>query len=168
MNARSWKWVRRMAWGVFGAAYFLWLGVEDRSALLVFALGALLSAGLYLEGWSRWVRGGRGRSRLLRAAALGLALGASVAPFAAVLMLMKVSLHSHAQPDFSGEQVLGALARTPAWAAAGLLLGTALGVLTSGAAQGNDAHVAPPQAVEYNGQTDEGPPAERHHPHGDD
>lgn len=154
MKTGAFTWVRRLVWAVFGLAYFLWLGLEDQTVLPVLALGAGLAVALYLEAWKRWVGPPRGLPRTLRAAALGAILGGAVAPLAAVFMLMKVSLHTHAQPDFTAARVLDVLARSPIWAAAGLLVGTGVGLLVQGPEQGNDAHVAPAEAVEYNEQTD--------------
>ena len=168
MNSVTFKWARRLVWTVFGLAYFLWLGLEDQSVLPVLALGAGLVFALYLEAWKRWVGAPQSTSRTLRAAALGLVAGSAVPALATVFMLMKVSLHTHAQPDFTAAQVLDVLGLIPVWAAAGLMAGAAVGLLIFDQDQGNDAHVASAEAVEYNEPTGS-VPREVNQPHdGDD
>ncbi len=148
-------WLRRLSWLLFGGLWFLWLGLEDRSTLPVFVLASALGGALYLEGWSRWVRKAHGGRRGLRAAALGLAVGAGIGPLAALFILLKVSLHTHERPDFTLSQVLDTLRRTPAWAVAGLLVGSALGLVTGGAGQRDVDHLAEPEGLEYNNQVHE-------------
>lgn len=147
-------WLRRLTWLLFGGLWFLWLGFEDRSTLPVLLLAGVLGAGLYLEGWTRWAREARGTKRWLRTTALGLAVGAAIAPLAGLFILVKVSLHSHARPDFTLEQVMQTLGRTPAWAAAGFLVGSALGLVTGEAGERDGDHLAGPDGLEYNGQAE--------------
>lgn len=148
-------WTRRLTWLLFGALWFLWLGFEERSTLPAFVLASVLGLVLYVEGWSRWSLGSQGGDRGLRKAALGLAVGAAIAPLAGLFMLMKVSLHTHQQPDFTLEQVLQTLARTPAWAAAGLLVGSALALVTARSGERDADHLAGADGLEYNDQVEQ-------------
>src|SRR3989338_5850901 len=116
---------------LFGLAFFFWLGVEDMTlrpmALLGAALPALMVAGFLLRRF-----GGAplvARKGMLLLGAGGLLTGCG-APFSiAILMGIKVSLHSHNYPEYPPEAVVGVLARTPVWALAGLLLGGALALV---------------------------------------
>jgi hypothetical protein len=56
---------------------------------------------------------------------VGLAAGAAVGPLAALLMLIKVSIHAHPVPDFTPADLRAAIGRTPLWAGVGLLAGAA-------------------------------------------
>jgi hypothetical protein len=63
-----------------------------------------------------------GRSWLLYPLA-GLLSGLAVTPLALLLMAFKSGVHGHGLPDFTPNQVTLVLLSTPAWAAAGLLVG---------------------------------------------
>jgi hypothetical protein len=137
----------RAAWIVAGGAWFLWIGVEDQGPRrpLLLAGGLAMALGLTtLRRWRRWRRGETrgtdphepswiravdGRVVWLAMSTLtGLVAGALVGPGAAVLMLIKTSLHSHATPEFLPADLAEVLIRTPAWMLAGLCAGAALGL----------------------------------------
>jgi hypothetical protein len=60
---------------------------------------------------------------------VGLLTGTLVAPVAVLLILIKISLHSHGTPDFTSGDIGAVMNRTPVWALAGVLSGEALGLL---------------------------------------
>jgi len=140
--------IQRAAWGLTGLLWFLWLAVEDRSAggPVIVAAAACLAVGLTVL--RRWRLRGAGKTPapalvhslwgrrldermvwLAQSTLCGFGAGLVVGPVAALLMLVKVSLHGHPAPDFTGADLVGALMRTPAWALAGLCLGAALGLV---------------------------------------
>lgn len=115
----------------FGLAFFFWIGLEDTTLLPVMILGASLTAIGLTHFLMRRFGGGPlpARKGMLLLSAGGL-LGGGVAPLAStVLMALKVSLHSHAYPDYPPEAVVSVLARAPVWALAGLIFGVALACL---------------------------------------
>ena len=127
------EWPSR-SWGLtlftylFCVVFFFWLGLEDRSLVVVTLLGAGLTVVFVAHGLLRRFGGAalsvRKSSLLLCAGGL---LAGGLAPLAtAVLMAVKVSLHSHAVPDYTPEAVLAVVARLPVWTVAGLLAGAAL------------------------------------------
>ncbi len=135
----------RAAWGLTGVLWFLWLGVEDRSAdgPVMVAAAACLALGLSTlqrcrgvvrtPGYRRLdtVLGHRVDGRIVwlaQCVVCGFGAGLAVGPLAALLMLVKVSLHDHPAPDFTAADLGATLMRTPAWALAGLCLGAALGL----------------------------------------
>jgi len=141
--------MERAAWALAGLLWFFWLGAEDGSAdgPLLVAAAACLALGLTLLRRWRSRRGGAdigaavayglfGRRLdpravwLAQSSVCGFGSGLAVGPLAALLMLVKVSLHGHPAPDFSGGEIAGVLMRTPAWALAGLCLGASLGLAT--------------------------------------
>jgi hypothetical protein len=81
--------------------------------------------------WQRWSDSAQldQGQYLVRAGIAGLVGGATVPPLADILMLVKVSLHSHAVPDFTARDLGAVLGRTPVWALAGLAAGLALGLV---------------------------------------
>ena len=145
----------RLAWLATGGGWLVWLALEDQTVVgpLLIALGA--AAAGWLTSIARFEPAASGRRRRLIVLAIGLMVGAALTPLAAVLMLVKVSLHSHPVPDFETAQVWSVLARLPIWSVIGLLLSAAY--LTATAA-GGPAGVEAASRVEYN-ETD--PPTEK-------
>jgi hypothetical protein len=112
----------------FGIAFFVWIGYEDTTLIPVTILGAALPLVFLAQFLTRRFGGSPlpARKGTLLLGASGLLAGCTSPLATAVLMALKVSLHSHANPDFPPEAVLGVMARTPVWALGGLLLGAAL------------------------------------------
>jgi hypothetical protein len=125
------SWPVRLAWLVTGLMWFVWLGVEDRSVIVVLLLGTAISFSAALTGLDRW---GSGR-RLSEAQwwtrwiAFGLSVAAGIGPLALLLMTVKVSLHSHGLPDFNLGHVEQLLRLWPVWGLGALLCGLGLGAL---------------------------------------
>lgn len=141
-------WADRLLWALVALAWFLWIGYEDRSLTIVMLVALLLAIRLFVSLRLRWTsRGGERFAQPLWNAVLGSASGASVPVLAALLILVKVSLHNHPVPDFQIEDIQAVLGRTAVWALAGLLVGAAIGV---SAPVGKGNHVAPPPSVAYN------------------
>ncbi|MFQ5922764.1 MAG: hypothetical protein ACE5M4_07960 [Anaerolineales bacterium] len=123
--------VRRVAWGLGGVLWFFWIAYEDRGleALTFVAVVIAFAAGLTVL--NRWVGGEKLAQRkwLLRTGAVGLVAGAAVGPLTALLMLVKLGLHVHPEPDFGPAQFIQALSRTIYWAGLGAMIGFALGLV---------------------------------------
>lgn len=117
------SWAVRLAWAVTGLAGFLWLGLEDQGLGTVFAVASLACSAIGLTVLRRRDRGPAW------AIVVGLLSGSAVPLAATLLMFLKVSLHGHPTPDFTLEDIRAALGRTPLWALAGLLAGTAATIL---------------------------------------
>lgn len=124
----------------YALAAFLWIGIEDQSLVYVSLLGAgAAGLGTAHSVWRRLA----GRQVSARQAAgggaiAGLVIGLAAAPLTALLMAIKVSLHSHAVPDFSADSVRAVLARAPIWGLAGGIGGLALARLVVGLGQARD------------------------------
>ena len=117
------KWPGQLVLAISGIAWFIWLGIEERTVYFVVVLAALAAIDAVIILPVRdWVTEEGGGVRPLAAGLIGLAIGACVPVVAALLMLVKVSLHSHQQPDFSLAQVVSMVSTMPVWAAAGGLM----------------------------------------------
>lgn len=117
---------QRLAWLLAGLFWLAWLGYEDRGLTAVVLLAGCLGAALGLTAWARWGEVSAGwRPAAVRGALLGALAGASVAPLAALLILVKTSLHTHPVPDFTAADLGRVLEVWPAWTGAGLLAGLA-------------------------------------------
>jgi hypothetical protein len=98
-------------------------------------VGASLSLAICIGTAGRWM-GGREMTRralLLSGAGLGLGGGVLAPLIAAVLILLKISLHTHPYLDFSPADIRLLAAGIPVWAASGLLIGLAAGLAVVGA-----------------------------------
>jgi hypothetical protein len=127
---------------LFGFTFFFWIGIEDATLAPVTALGASLPLLLLAHFLMR--RFGDAplppRKGLALLIAGGLLAGCAAPLTIGVLMALKVSLHSHTYPDYPPEAVLSIMARTPVWALAGLLLGSALALVAYARRQPNVTH----------------------------
>jgi hypothetical protein len=115
----------------FGIAFFIWIGYEDTTLIPVTILGAALPL-IFLAHFLTRRFGGAPLPTykgMLLLSAGGLLTGCLAPLSIAILMALKVSLHSHANPDYAPEVVVGVMARTPVWALGGLLLGAALALI---------------------------------------
>lgn len=140
--------LRRVGWVLVALAWFVWIGLEDRTLDTLLVVPILFSIPLSLEVWRRLAKGGLGRrSRFLLTLLIGPLAGASIPLTAALLILIKTSIHSHTPADFSLEDLRKILLTLPVWIAAGALAGAGAGLLVVGTGARS---IAGPQAVEYN------------------
>jgi hypothetical protein len=125
------RWAVRFGWAVAAPALFVWLAYEDRDLNVVMGLSAIVCLAGALT-WTSKRRSGRTAERrrwLLESMAIGVLAGGMVAPVAVLLILIKISLHSHGTPDFTMSDIAEIVNRLPTWALAGVLCGEALGLL---------------------------------------
>lgn len=115
----------------WGALILIWLSVEDSGVGAVSGLGAGLALVIStLATVNKW--GGRAypRSWLLPSLAIGGGLtGILSSGTTALLMVIKNAAHSHMTVDYPLTIVTATLARTPAWGAAGMLMGVGAALL---------------------------------------
>lgn len=129
----STKWPRRLLWGLAGMGWLFWFGYEDRGLSVVLVLSALACAGYgwtLLAGWlggHELAAGSVWRRSILAGGIAGLL----VSPLAVMMMLVKISIHSHGVPDFTTADLWAVLTRTPVWGLVGVLIGGASALLLS-------------------------------------
>ena len=123
--------VRRVAWGTVGVLWFLWIAYEDQGLIAITVFAAVIAFASGLTVFHRWVgeRELPQRDWLIRSGAVGLFAGAAVGPIASLLMLVKMGLHAHPEPDFNPDQFVQTLGLTVYWAALGAVIGVGLGLL---------------------------------------
>jgi hypothetical protein len=124
------RWLRWLLAG-WMLVIFIWLSLEERSALSVALLGT--GSALVIGARQMLIRfGGRllSTTYALPAALLwgaGVGMGSAVATVG--LMFLKTVMHAHVFPDYSPMQMLAMLERAPWWAAAGALASTGVFLL---------------------------------------
>jgi len=123
---------------VWALLVLVWLALEGSVGREV------LLAGWGLAALALWLVGRRAGGRRLSAgqwvavaAAMGLALGATLAPATLALMAVKTGLHAHG-PEYTAAEVAWVWEQLPLWAAAGGLAGAGLGLVGVGLARGRD------------------------------
>jgi len=128
----------RIAITAWSIALLVWLLLEDSDprSVMSFALAGSFLAALRFTPAGRSSRANPADTpfekplrRLAPYLLAGLIAGLAAGPLGAGVMALKIGLHSHTVPDFSGMQVMAALQGTPLWAAAGALLGIGVGLL---------------------------------------
>ncbi len=129
------KWIWRAWVAGLGLASFAWLVSESNQITPVLLLSAAWVASVGVPRAARRIAARGGRRRAGIAALAGGILGALVPLLTVALMLIKVALHSHVQPDFSLGDLLVVLGRIPAWAIGAGLLGAAAGLVSAARAQ---------------------------------
>jgi hypothetical protein len=123
---------------LLGIALFIWLPFEDTRLNLVLLFSAalvllFLSRYLLSKHAAHWLAaisqpGSGSLPGVVFYALFGLVAGLAVTPGAILLMVFKIGVHSHPVPDFSIDQVMWVIQRTPAWGLGGLLLGLGIGL----------------------------------------
>jgi hypothetical protein len=118
-------------WAAVGLAAFLWMGYEDQGRSFVILLGALITVS---SAATHLLRGGFSSAiprpaRVMKLAWTGLLVGGGTGLVAALLMLVKVSIHRHPGAEFTGNDVLWSLRQVPIWGLVGTLAGAVLGLL---------------------------------------
>lgn len=114
----------RFAFLLLGALVLLWLSTESRDVRLTLLFGSVFSL---LAGLRIAFRLGLSRFSPITLAGIGSLVGLLTPVLTALLMLLKVGLHSHPTPDFTLSQVMGVLERAPYFIASGLLVGWSIG-----------------------------------------
>jgi hypothetical protein len=111
---------------LLGMVFLIWIPFEDSSTTppLVFAMAlTTLGAVIFLSSDKRPFR-----TALLNSIFAGTLAGIVITPLALFLMVFKTGLHSHQAPEFSNQQILSIIYRTPIWLLGGFLVGLGSGL----------------------------------------
>jgi uncharacterized membrane protein YdfJ with MMPL/SSD domain len=109
----------------------VWLSLEENSigsACILALTGVGIGLAIQMARFGRDMKL-TGRSLVLGSGLFGMLLGLGTAVACTLLMFFKTAVHAHPIPDYSLAQMLGTIARAPAWALAGALLGLAAACL---------------------------------------
>ena len=120
---------------ILGACILLWLPFEDTHTTWALGFGVAIAAWcaafVMTKLWARLTAQHpqfRPLALLARFSLVGLLAGLAVSPLALFLMVFKTGLHGHGFPDFTFDQLLSVLRRTPVFGLSGLLLSLGIGI----------------------------------------
>jgi uncharacterized membrane protein len=105
--------------------------VHTRYRRISWALAGLIAIGLTLHDRMAQRTRTTDRYPLWLTVGVGALSGLLVPITTVILMLVKISLHYHGVTDFSINDINAVLVRTPIWVVAGLLIGSALGLIST-------------------------------------
>jgi ABC-type Fe3+-siderophore transport system permease subunit len=111
---------------LLGMVFLFWIPFEDSNttAPLLFAMAlTTLGAVIFLSSDKRPFR-----TTLLNFILAGTLVGIVISPLTLFLMAFKTGLHSHQAPEFSNQQMLSIIYRTPIWLIGGFLVGLGSGL----------------------------------------
>lgn len=119
-------WIRFLAI-LLGTALLFWLPFEDTNEtmaiLFAYIISVWLIAALLLRNKHR------SPFPIFYFIFAGILAGAIVTPLILSLMVFKTGLHAHPVPDYSYEQIISIIRRTPIWLTSGFFIGTGLGII---------------------------------------
>ncbi|MBX3062793.1 MAG: hypothetical protein KF726_07450 [Anaerolineae bacterium] len=111
---------------IYGVITFFWLSPDEAGWLVIpLGIGGAVLVTLHLAKYVRKIA----LASWLQWTLFGAISGALATVVTAALMFFKTALHNHIYPDYPLIVILGMLARAPAWALAGALIGLALALV---------------------------------------
>lgn len=111
----------RLSGLVLGILLFVWLPFEDITERWVILFSLAISTWMAVRLSIAYQV--HARYFLPLQVLTGTLAGLAVSPVALLLMAFKSGIHGHGVPDFTPQQVVDVLGRTPFWGSAGLFLG---------------------------------------------
>ena len=112
---------------LLGAGMFFWIPFEDSTSL--FPTFFAIAIGIWMAVFFALRSGKFSPRSLIHMSLAGLLTGLAITPLTLLLMAVKTGLHAHQSPDFSPQQTLDVLYRTPVWLIGGLLVGLGFSLL---------------------------------------
>jgi hypothetical protein len=111
---------------ILGMVFLFWIPFEDISTtapLLLATALTILGAVIFLSGVKKPFQ-----AALPNFILAGFVAGIVITPLTLFMMAFKTGLHGHQAPDFSNQQILSIIYRTPIWLIGGLLVGLGSGL----------------------------------------
>lgn len=115
---------------LLGIGLLIWLPVEDTHLgwVIFFAAASAVLTGLQIAvGVQRRLASDR-IPLIARWGLVGLMIGALIVPYALFLMAFKSGIHGHSRPDYSPDQIVTVMRRTPIFVLSGTFCGLGAGI----------------------------------------
>jgi hypothetical protein len=110
---------------ILGTALLFWLPIEDETETLAILFAILICAWLAAAILPR--------TKFLSPHPLpfyilaGILVGAAVTPLTVSLLAFKIGLHAHPVPDYTNQQIISVIRRTPIWLIGGFFISVGFG-----------------------------------------
>ncbi len=111
---------------ILGMVFLFWLPLED-TAEVTAALFAIAIC-IWLAATFLILTKKTSPAKLYHYVLVGLIAGALVTPLTLSLMAFKTGLHGHQSPDFTAQQILSVVRKTPIWIIGGFLISLGSGI----------------------------------------
>lgn len=111
---------------ILGMVFLFWLSIEDESEY--FAILFSISICSWLAAAFLMQRIKTHPANLHHFIILGTIAGALITPLALFLMAFKTGLHGHPSPDYTAQQILSVIRKTPIWILGGFLISLGSGI----------------------------------------
>lgn len=112
---------------LLGIALLVWVPFEDSSGNSAILLAYLIS--IWLVGTLLIRIKNPSHLTIINIVFAGILSGATITPLILLLMVIKIGLHVHLVPDYSYEQFISIINRTPIWFCSGFLAGMGIGII---------------------------------------
>lgn len=113
---------------LLGVALLFWVPFEDSSEnpaiLFAYVISTWLVGALFIRFKNPSL------FSIINISFAGILTGATITPLIILLMVLKIGLHAHLVPDYSYEQFISIINRTPIWFISGFLTGMGFGLIT--------------------------------------
>ena len=110
-----------------GVALLVWVPLEDSSLNLTILFAYFMSTWLVSALFMRFKI--PSLFSIINIGFAGILTGAIITPLTLFLMVLKIGLHAHLVPDYSYEQFISIINRTPIWFISGFLSGMGFGMI---------------------------------------
>jgi hypothetical protein len=110
-----------------GVALLFWVPLEDSNENLAILFAYFISTWLVGALFIRFKN--PSRFSIINISFAGILTGAIITPLIIFLMVLKIGLHAHLVPDYSYEQFISIINRTPIWFISGFLSGMGFGLI---------------------------------------
>ena len=112
---------------LLGIALFFWIPFEDSSENPAILFAYFISTWLVITLLIRYKN--PSLLTIINVVFAGILSGAIITPLILLLMVLKIGLHAHLVPDYSYEQFISIINRTPIWFISGFLTGIGVGII---------------------------------------
>ena len=112
---------------LLGIAILFWFQLEDSSENLAILFAYFISTWLVGALFMRLKN--PSHFTIINIVFAGILTGTTITPLILLFMVLKIGLHAHLIPDYSYEQFISIINRTPIWFTSGFLAGMGFGII---------------------------------------
>ncbi len=106
---------------ILGMVFLFWLPFEDTNSFNAILFAIAICTWITIVSFLQTEE--KQPVNLKRYILAGTIAGALITPLTLILMAFKTGLHGHQSPDFTAQQILSVIRKTPFWILGGFLIG---------------------------------------------